>query len=293
MASTLDSISSALQTYVVSPLNAFGMGGFVFDVAGESVAQLQSEITDHYTEDNRALQDHIAIRPKRIVLKGYVGELVHRISTQDNSPVQKLTQKLTVINSYLPQLSSAAQQTQALVTNPSAASFPLSAAANIFGLTKNMLQNNGNGPAQQNAYAYFQALQAQGVLMGIQTPWEFLTNMAIETIVAIQTEESNGVTDFSITFKQIRIAETQTLDLGIGGDAVFDQFADGVNGAANSVVSTVKDGATALQTSVENQLGIIPGLNLPYSSLPGTQKLMVNGSSFKALKGIGNLFSLE
>ncbi len=51
MANTLDLISSAIKGYVVSPLNAFGIGGFVFNVQGDGVAQLSTDITDHYTED--------------------------------------------------------------------------------------------------------------------------------------------------------------------------------------------------------------------------------------------------
>ena len=35
-----------------------------------------ADITDHFTEDNKTVQDHISIRPTHFVLKNYIGELV-------------------------------------------------------------------------------------------------------------------------------------------------------------------------------------------------------------------------
>jgi len=54
MSNTLDVITADLQNYIVAPMNAFGVGGFVFDIMGEQISQLQADITDHYTEDNKA-----------------------------------------------------------------------------------------------------------------------------------------------------------------------------------------------------------------------------------------------
>ena len=95
MSDTLDALTAEFQNYVVAPLNAFGLGGFLFDAEGESTARLNAEITDHYTEDNRAVQDHIAIHPTRITLKGYVGEIVYTQPGQDQSFLQTAVQKLT------------------------------------------------------------------------------------------------------------------------------------------------------------------------------------------------------
>ncbi len=269
MTNTLDSIIVGLQSYVVAPLNAFGIGGLVFDVVGESIAQLNAEITDHYTEDNRALQDHMAIRPKRITLKGYVGELVYGDSGQNNSFVQTLTQKLTVVSSFLPLLSAAATQMQSAGADPLASTLTLSSTANIYSVVKNSLGAFGNSSKQQNAYSFFQALQSQAILMGIQTPWEFLTNMAIESIVAIQNEETRDITDFSVTFKQIRIATTQSTAYSPPSS----------NPTAPQDTKSLQ-GAAALQSEPPNKIGIVSGLDLPYSGLPGAQGIMQGVSDF-------------
>ena len=107
---TISSIQTALKTYFVAPHNDFGLGGYVFTLQGEDTATLSSDITDHYTEDNKAVQDHIAIKPKRITLRGYVGELIYNASGQSPTILQTVTQKLTQLSAFLPALSASATQ---------------------------------------------------------------------------------------------------------------------------------------------------------------------------------------
>ncbi len=288
MANDLDSLIAGIQNYVVAPINAFGLGGLVFDVAGESMATLSADITDHFSEDNKAIQDHMAIRPKRITLKGYVGELVYTGSGADTPGIlQTVVQKLTVISALLPQISAAATQAQAALADPLNSSLTLETisgalpgAANIYGLIKNLLGATGNQAKQQNAYNYFAACQSQKILMGIQTPWEFLTNMAVETIVAIQGEDSLFITDFSITFKQIRIANTQTAGTPLSG-----------TGGIPSPGGLIAQGVTALQSTAQNPLGAVSGLGLPTSLLPASLSGITGAASLHSISGIGNLFS--
>ena len=48
-------------------------------------------------------------------------------------------------------------------------------------------------------------------MVGVDTPFGFVPNMAIENIVATQGDNA-FITDFSITLKQIRTAKTQLVD---------------------------------------------------------------------------------
>lgn len=289
MADTLDDLIAGLQNYVVSPLNAFGLGGLVFDVQTESMATLSADITDHYTEDNKALQDHIAVKPKRITLKGFVGEVVYSApGSSDNTVLQSVVQKLTEISGYLPTLSAAATQAQALIANPlnstltiNSIAGALPSAANIYGLVQNTLGAFGNTAKQQNAYSYFSACLSTGVLMGIQTPWEFLTNMAIETIVAIQPEDSIFMTDFSVTFKQIRIAATKTAAAALSG-----------TGGIPTPGGVIQQGVAALQGQAPANNGISPGLALPSPLLPGIQGSIVSVSNI-ANSGLSNIFRFQ
>lgn len=276
MTDSILDIASALQTYVVSPLNAFGLGGFVFDLQGEDTATLSSDITDHYTENNTFIQDHIAIKPKRITLRGYVGELINDAAGQSTSILQEVTQKLTEVTAYLPLVSSAASQAQAAIASISGSTASGSgvlsslanavpAAANIYGLVQNLLGvTTGDTQKQQSAYQYFAACQSTGTLMGIQTPWEFLTNMAVETIVAIQSEDSIFVTDFSITFKQMRFATIAT-------------------------TTAIGQGDRALMAQLQTNLGSNSGQGLPNPALPGAQGSLANVSNI-ANSGLSNIF---
>jgi len=209
MTTNLDLFGEALNGYIVTPLNAFGFGGFLFDVEGETSVNLTAEITDHYLEDNSAVQDHIAIRPKKLTLKGYVGELVHRNEEEDGAIIQKVTQKLTVASQYLPTLSAATKQIQdakreALEDGVSLEDVRLDSINRItdyYAFARNVLTPVSK---QQQAYMYFKALHEGKFLVSVQTPFEFMNRMAIESVSAKQDEGSRFVSDFTIVLKEIR-----------------------------------------------------------------------------------------
>lgn len=213
MANNFDLITEAVNKFIVTPLNAFGLGGFVFDIEGDTTMNLSTDITDHYLEDNRTVQDHIAVRPKRVILKSYVGELVYREDTQSNTPVQQVVRKLTTVSQFLPTLSQAATQAKEFIDSKRASTLSLgditlesvNKTLDYWSAVKNIAGAIGNN--QQAAYQYFKALMEQKILTSVQTPYEFLPNMAIESIVAIQSEKSRYISDFSITLKQIRMVQ--------------------------------------------------------------------------------------
>lgn len=216
-------IQDSFSKFIVTPLNAFGLGGFLFDVEGETASDLSSEITDHYLEDNVAVQDHIALKPQTVTLSGYVGELVYEGGAPSSITLQKAVQKLTILNSYLPTLSKAAQQIQSslslssleftpegiasrastLLTSPT-----LNNVVDLWALTKNI---NPAASKQQKAFTYFKALQEQKLLISLQTPFEFITNMAVMSVSAIQDEKSKYMSDFSITLKKIRTVSVRSV----------------------------------------------------------------------------------
>ncbi len=80
---------------------------FLFNYEGENTITLESDITDHYAEDNTALNDQIALRPELITTHGFIGEL-NDISPEILDPLKLLAEKLTVINAYTPVLSETA-----------------------------------------------------------------------------------------------------------------------------------------------------------------------------------------
>lgn len=85
----LESLSSLEQKAIIRPNNPPpGIAGFLFDIPGDEWIELESEITDHYTEANTAVQDNIALRPERVTLRGIVAELTTAApAPQETAPV--------------------------------------------------------------------------------------------------------------------------------------------------------------------------------------------------------------
>jgi len=262
METDLSLLISNFNRYVVTPLNAFGIGGFVFDIEGETTVNLSTEITDHYLEDNTTVQDHIAVKPKKITLKSYVGELVHRQDETTDTFVQKAVRKLTTVNQYLPDL--ATQAKQIWDNRKEFQGFSLEGAGDFFekniesktinrvtdywAMAKNLI---GANTRQQQAYMYFKALMEQKLLVSVQTPFEYMNRMAIESITAIQSEDSKYISDFSITLKEIRVAQILNVPAGdtryVEGVAPIEDFD--------------RQGRSSVQYADDVNLGNISGLD--------------------------------
>lgn len=207
-------ISNNFNKYIVSPLNAFGLGGFVFDNEDESKINLSADITDHYSESNVAIQDHIAVKPKKVTLRNFVGELVHRRDNTTNTTVQQVVRKLTILDSFLPQLSDAASQARDLflTENSELDAGELSFDSAVRGATDlySLVQNlSPPTKRQQQAYMFFKALMEQKIIVSVQTPFEFMNNMAIESIEAIQPPDTQDISEFAITLKEIRFVDVE------------------------------------------------------------------------------------
>ena len=68
-----------------------------------------------------------------------------------------------------------------------------------------------NQTKQQIAFQQFYGYWRTRTLFTIQTPWAIFQNMAIKSLRAIQSEETRMITDFEVTFKLMRFAETITI----------------------------------------------------------------------------------
>ena len=239
-------LSSGINKYVVRPANAFGLSGFVFDIEGSTTHTLKSEITDHHVEDNSVIQDHIAVMPLTVELNGFVGELVDIRSKEELRDVQKVVKKLTVLNAYASNIAKGAKQIKDTLISKKGVDFSgaVEDTSNLFALIKNA---NPTAGKQQQAYLYFKAMQDQRILMSVQTPFEFIQNMAIETIIATQEEDTKDISGFTLMLKEIRTAKTQTV--------AFSKFK--------------YQARTALQKQAKKVLGKVQGESSTFKDLVG------------------------
>lgn len=190
----------------------------LFNYEGEQSVALSSDITDHYIENNTAIQDQIALRPEIITTNGFIGEL-NDVAPAALKPIQQLAQKLVTIGAYTPQLSATAQlaYNEAFFAYQIGANLVNSAVSSWSSITGSGGQSviNGSGitpqPNQTKQQIYFQQFYGywkNRTLFTIQTPWAIFQDMAIQSLRAVQDAETRVITDFEVTFKLMRFAAT-------------------------------------------------------------------------------------
>lgn len=205
----------------------------LFHYEGEQTVLSTCDITDHFIENNSAIQDMIAIKPNRITTHGFIGEL-NDVAPPALALAQTIANKLVTIGGYTPVLSA----TALIAYNTAFAAYQLGASAvtsavsawssltgnggeSVINGNTGTIGTNGsvsgaitsfpNQTKQQIMYQQFYGYQQARVLFTVQTPWAVFTNMAIESLRAIQDATTQSITDFELTFKQLRFANTQAL----------------------------------------------------------------------------------
>lgn len=190
-----------------------GISGFLFDIPDRDSIKVDWDVTDHFTESNSFLNDHKVKKPIIITLTGFVGELVFRAPAGVEGLVQEISNRLEVVDAYLGDLTpgfvqDAQRVVQQAQSTISAINQTLDKAQNIIGFFE------GEGleeTAQQKAFSELNALGDE-IILTVQTPWNFYDDMTIQSLSFTQDGESEQITDISVTLKQIRISETETVD---------------------------------------------------------------------------------
>ena len=193
--------------YLVKPVTARGIGGFVFSTRDDEQITLQSEVTDYAIEDNSTVGDHIAIKPIMVTLRGYVGEIVYNHTTTSVPAISSVANRLTSVASYLPSLSTLANQ---IKTKVQAVNDLAGAATNLINSTQNLVSSIVAPLAtrQQQAYNVLKSMWQSKQVFTLETPWEYLDNMVIMTLLANQDNKTEMISDFTVTLKQLRVAKT-------------------------------------------------------------------------------------
>jgi len=188
-----------------------GIAGFVFSIVGEDGSDLESEITDHYTEENNSIQDHIGLRPETVTISGEIAEVTQATPTisrsiESNSP-------LPLIEGYLPTLSpgATAEQDQVVATRARTEA-AITSSNSLYGFYLDHLPQQPNQTKQQVAYGYLYQLWKGRQLCSVETPWGFFTNMAIQSLSVTQGPTTRVVSEFTATFKKIRTVRQMTIE---------------------------------------------------------------------------------
>ena len=183
-----------------------GVSGFKFSITEEERFEATAEITENWVETNNTVTDHIALKPERFTLKGRQAELVRTapVSVKTSTPTPTLG-----INSVLsPSQDIASVLAMALNLVSQVTQSNQAAISGSGGLFSKWAQlSPGWSSSQSMAFNYIYALWTGRILMTVQTPWGVIASMAVEKLVAVQPTETNGWTEFEVTFKKIRLAQ--------------------------------------------------------------------------------------
>lgn len=198
---------------------------FLFNYYGENAVLIESDITDHYVEDNTALQDQIALRPELITGQGFIGELTD-ITPDFLLPLRIAADKLTVVGAYTPNLTVAALlayntafqafQVGQLAKGAAVSAWNTLSGGNVATPINAPGFNPSNQPVQtkqQLAFSTFYGYWKQRRLFTVQTPWAIFQNCALKSLRAVQDGDTRMVSDFEVSFKPINFAKTSTQTL--------------------------------------------------------------------------------
>lgn len=194
----------------------------LFHYEMENAVNLMSDITDHYVEDNTAVQDQIALMPEIVTTEGYIGEL-NDVVPKALRPLKFIADKLTALTAYAPRQTVTAQLAYAQAfflyqTASSVADSAVSAWSTLAGGVNGgqevvpgsgVLRAGGPQNRQQTMFQQFYGYWKRRTLFTVQTPWAIFQNMAIKDVVPVQSGETRQITSFKVTFKMIRTAATQ------------------------------------------------------------------------------------
>lgn len=184
----------------IAPQDGNSLGEtLLFHYNGEQTVSLESDITDHYAESNDHINDQIALRPEVITTQGFIGELSDFLPPELQA-IKEIKDKLTSLSAVAPELSITAARTYNLA-------FQGYQAVQSVKKSVEALITGENQTEQQKQYSLFYGYWKARTLFNVQTPWAIFENMAIKTLTAIQSGETDKITTFEVTFKQMRFAE--------------------------------------------------------------------------------------
>jgi hypothetical protein len=222
------------QNVATQPGNvAASQPALLFHYEGENRAIIESDITDHFVEDNTAIQDQIALKPEKVNVHGFIGEL-NDVPPAILTPLQAAATTLTTVGAFTPQQSITAQlaynqafqayQVAALAINSS-----INAVRSLFTAGGTSVINGGTFTQlarqnkQQSMFQQFYGYWLQRTLFTVQTPWAVFQNMAIEKLTVTQDPETQVMSDFEVSFKLIRMASSTVTNGPIQGGRLSSQ----------------------------------------------------------------------
>lgn len=224
-------------TAVVNILGNTGIAGFKFNLPMSEQLKLQADVTDHYIDTNRPIQDHIALKPVTITLNGLQGEYFYSVNKLEDT-LALITPTLSLVKQFLPKLSDVTMNLKTEYNNQMLSKL---AANTFFGnekdliITDKLISSVKTGAlnnvdlfkifqdlyklksAQTRAFFFFQALMEARSPFSVETTYRRFDNCIVTDLIPLRDNNAD-ITDFTLTFKQLNFTETKstTVEKAVG-----------------------------------------------------------------------------
>lgn len=240
---------------IVNVLGNTGIAGFKFNVPMREQIEMQSEVTDHYTDINRPIEDHIALKPITITLNGLHGEYFYSVNKIEDA-LSMVIPTLSLVKQFMPSISAQTMKAKMryqenLKTTIEAYTFNMGGFADWDGkftakdknlIKKTTFQNTLMDElndidlfqtmqdiyklrsSQTRAFLFFEALWKSKARFTVETTWKRYDNMVITSVKPIRDENAD-ITDFTLTFKQINRAITEVTNIKGAAGRLSQQLA--------------------------------------------------------------------
>lgn len=202
------------NNWLVKPATAEGIYGFVFDYEGETTLQADADITDHYTEQNTFFQDHVALKPLEVTMRGYAGEIVHEAPQGVAGLLGNLTNKLTVVDALLGKYTP--QATQKIKQALTKATLVVNRVDDAINRAQNLVRLVGGSPATsriEQAFSKLMALRDTAQVFTLVSPWGLLAGrdgpraFVIKRLAFVAEDETKNWLDIMVGMREIRFAD--------------------------------------------------------------------------------------
>ena len=170
-------------------------------IFGNESISCQADITDNFTENNVAYQDHIAIKPMIYTVEGEVGELTWYRNDSTTSVLDAVEQKLEPVVSFSQTLSKTASAVQDKALKIIGVIDSLdNAVSRIWGF----LSNDDVNTEQKKVFKYLLYLWLSRSPINIRTPWGNLSGYVIQNLEVSQSDRTVDKSKIKISFKEFK-----------------------------------------------------------------------------------------
>lgn len=237
---------SDIKGAIVSIFDSTGIAGFRFNVPKMEQVRLSNDITDYYSDSNTVFNDQVAHKPVVVTVSGLQGEYFYSVHKLKDM-ISGVGTTLKLVSQFKPQLGAIQNQLRQKwnnyqkqvetinynklanydLYNPSTyGNATLKQKANLlfnqfktydgidlFNLFQELYKFKS---AQTRAYLFFETMRMADKPFTVETRWKRFDSMYIQDVI-VTGEDTADITDFQVTFKQMKFTHTQALKINAAG----------------------------------------------------------------------------